>query len=199
MTRRISHPAWVRTFHWINAVAAIAMCMSGWQVYEASPIFEAIRFPASITLGGWLGGALLWHFALMWVLVANFVVYLALSLSTGRLRKALFPGTIGAIATDLAAALRGRLHHHDVAKYNAVQKLAYLIVILDLALLIWSGLAIWKPVQLPLLRVTMGGFDNARIVHFAAMSVLVGFLAIHIVMVALVPRSLLTMFRGKTS
>lgn len=86
-----------------------------------------------------------------------------------------------------------------MTKYNAVQKLAYLIVILDLALLIWSGLAIWKPVQLPLLRVTMGGFDNARIVHFGAMSVLVGFFAVHIVMVALVPRSLLTMLRGKAS
>jgi thiosulfate reductase cytochrome b subunit len=45
----------------------------------------------------------------------------------------------------------------------------------------------------------MGGFDNARVVHFFAMSVLVGFFAVHIAMVALVPRSLLMMIRGRAS
>jgi thiosulfate reductase cytochrome b subunit len=59
-----------------------------------------------------------------------------------------------------------------------------------------SGLAIWKPVQLPILHTLMGGFDNARIVHFVAMGVIVGFFSIHVVMIALVPRSLLTMIRG---
>ena len=78
-----------------------------------------------------------------------------------------------------------------------MQKLAYLVVIVDIALVTVSGLTIWKPVQFPLLRTLMGGFDNARVVHFAAMGVLVGFFAIHIVMVALVPRSLLTMIRGR--
>jgi thiosulfate reductase cytochrome b subunit len=173
------------------------MCMSGWRVYEASPVFAAIRFPAAITLGGWLGGALLWHFAIMWVLVANFAAYVALSVFTGRLRKTLFPLTLRALATDLLAALRGKLGHSDRGVYNAVQKLAYLVVIADLALMIVSGLTIWKPVQFPVLRTLMGGFDNARIVHFVAMSVLAGFLAIHVAMVALVPRSLLTMIRGR--
>ena len=173
------------------------MCMSGWQVYEASPVFKAIRFPAAITLGGWLGGALLWHFAVMWVLVANFVAYLALGMLTGRLRRTIFRLTLRAVATDLVAALRGKLGHSNLSEYNAVQKLAYLVVIVDIALVIVSGLTIWKPVQFPLLRTLMGGFDNARVVHFAAMGVLVGFFAIHIVMVALVPRSLLTMIRGR--
>ncbi|MEJ8799865.1 cytochrome b/b6 domain-containing protein [Trinickia caryophylli] len=191
------HPLWVRVSHWINAASIVLMCLSGWQVYEASPIFQAIRFPASITLGGWLGGALLWHFAVMWILAANFVVYLALGIFTGRLRTRLFPIGIRAIATDLAAALRGRLAHGDPGQYNAAQKLAYLAVIADIVLAVLSGLAIWKPVQLPLLRMLMGGFDTARIIHFAAMSVLVAFLAIHVAMVALVPRSLLTMIRGR--
>ncbi len=173
------------------------MCMSGWQVYEASPLFAVIRFPASITLGGWLGGALLWHFAVMWILVANFVAYLVLGAFTGRLRQTMFPLSIRALATDLAAALRGKLSHGDLSQYNAVQKLAYLVVLADIALVVLSGLTIWKPVQFPVLRTLLGGFDNARIVHFAAMSVLVGFLAIHVVMVALVPRSLLTMIRGR--
>ncbi|WP_233839007.1 cytochrome b/b6 domain-containing protein [Paraburkholderia sp. ZP32-5] len=191
------HPVWVRVFHWINAVAVILMCMSGWQVYEASPIFTAIRFPASITLGGWLGGALLWHFAIMWILVANLAAYLVLSIFTGRLRRTLFPLTPRTLIADFVAALRGKLGHGNLGQYNAVQKLAYLVVIVDIVLVILSGLTIWKPVQFPLLRTLMGGFDNARIVHFAAMSVLVGFFVIHVVMVALVPRSLLTMIRGR--
>jgi thiosulfate reductase cytochrome b subunit len=191
------HPAWVRIFHWVNAAAVIAMCLSGWQVYDASPIFRSITFPASITLGGWLGGALLWHFAVMWILVTNFLAYLVLSVATGRLRAKLLPVSLRSIASDLAAALRGKLGHGDLSQYNAVQKFAYLVVIADIALLVLSGLAIWKPVQFPVLRTLMGGFDNARVVHFAAMSVLVGFFAVHVVMVALVPRSLLTMIRGR--
>ncbi|MBN3763672.1 cytochrome b/b6 domain-containing protein [Burkholderia sp. Ac-20365] len=197
MNHATIHPVWVRAFHWINAAAVILMCMSGWQVYEASPIFKVIHFPSVITLGGWLGGALLWHFAIMWVLVANFVAYLVLGIFTGRLRRTIFPITFRAIATDLVAALRGKLSHSDLGAYNAVQKLAYLVVIVAVALVILSGLTIWKPVQFPVLRTLMGGFDNARIVHFAAMSVLAGFFVIHIVMVALVPRSLLAMIRGR--
>jgi thiosulfate reductase cytochrome b subunit len=191
------HPVYVRIFHWINAAAVFAMCMSGWQVYNASPIFQAIRFPAAITLGGWLGGALLWHFAIMWILVANFVAYLTLGIVTGRLRRKLFPISARAIGSDLLAALRGKLTHDNLSQYNAVQKIAYVAVLADIALVVLSGLTIWKPVQFPLLRSLMGGFDNARIVHFFAMSGLVGFFIVHVMMVALVPRSLLSMIRGR--
>jgi thiosulfate reductase cytochrome b subunit len=191
------HPAWVRIFHWINAAAVIAMCVSGWAVYNASPIFTEFRFPACITLGGWLGGALLWHFAVMWILVANFLAYLGLGVMTGRLREKLLPVSARAFASDLVAALRGKLSHGDFSQYNTVQKIAYLVVIADIALMVLSGLTIWKPVQFPLLRTLMGGFDNARIVHFVAMSILVGFFVVHVAMVALVPRSLLSMIRGR--
>jgi thiosulfate reductase cytochrome b subunit len=191
------HPGWVRIFHWINAATVAAMCLSGWQVYDASPVFRAIRFPTSITLGGWLGGALLWHFALMWVLVANFIVYLGLGLITGRLRNKLLPVGVRAIARDLLATLQGKLGHDDLSEYNAVQKLAYLMALADLALLVLSGLAIWKPVQFAALAGAMGGFDNARVVHFTAMAVIVAFFAVHLAMVALVPRSLLVMIRGR--
>ncbi|WP_258168131.1 cytochrome b/b6 domain-containing protein [Paraburkholderia sp. BL21I4N1] len=192
-----NHPAYVRIFHWLNAVSVIAMCMSGWQIYNASPIFSSLRFPAAITLGNWLGGALLWHFAIMWLLVVNFLAYLARGIATGRLRRKLLPVSARAVAADLLAALRGKLAHDNPSQYNAVQKLAYLAVIADLALVILSGLTVWKPVQFPLLRALMGGFDNARLVHFVAMSGLVGFLIVHVAMVALVPRSLLTMIRGR--
>ncbi|PYE16717.1 thiosulfate reductase cytochrome b subunit [Paraburkholderia silvatlantica] len=197
MSHTTIHPGWVRIFHWINAATVIAMCLSGWQVYDASPVFRAIRFPASITLGGWLGGALLWHFALMWVLVANVIVYLGMGLVTGRLRNTLLPVGVRAIARDMLAALQGKLRHEDLSQYNAVQKSAYLLALADLVLLVLSGLAIWKPVQFPVLAGAMGGFDNARVVHFVAMAVIVAFLAVHLAMVALVPRSLLAMIRGR--
>jgi thiosulfate reductase cytochrome b subunit len=173
------------------------MVMSGWQIYDASPIFPALQFPPAITLGGWLGGALLWHFAVMWLLVANFLVYLGLNIASGRLRRKLLPLTIRSLAADTVAALRRRLTHGDLSRYNAIQKLAYLTVIVDIALLVLSGLAVWKSVQFPLLRTLMGGYDNARVVHFVCMSVLVAFFAVHVVMVALVPRSLLLMIRGR--
>ncbi len=190
-------PAWVRITHWINALAVVLMAMSGWQVYDASPIFPVLRFTSAIALGGWLGGALLWHFAIMWVLVANFLIYLGLNLASGRLRRKLLPISFKSLATDLVAALRGTLGHEDLTRYNAVQKFAYLVVIVDTVFVILSGLAVWKSVQFPLLRTLMGGYDNARVVHFFAMSVLVAFFVVHVVMVALVPRSLLLMIRGR--
>jgi thiosulfate reductase cytochrome b subunit len=190
-------PAWVRVTHWINALAVVLMVMSGWQVYDASPIFPAVQFPPAITLGGWLGGALLWHFAVMWLLVANFLVYLGLNIASGRLRRKLLPLSVRSLAADTLAALRGRLGHEDLSRYNAIQKLAYLTVIVDIVMLVLSGLAVWKSVQFPLLRTLMGGYDNARVVHFVCMSVLVAFFAVHVVMVALVPRSLLLMIRGR--
>ena len=197
MNRTIIQPAWLRITHWINAFAVVLMVTSGWQIYDASPIFPALRFPAVITLGGWLGGALLWHFAVMWLLAGNFLIYLGLNITSGRFRRKLLPIRFKSLASDLVAALRGRLGHENLARYNAVQKFAYLVVIADMALLILSGLAVWKSVQLPLLRTLMGGYDNARIVHFLAMSLLVAFFAVHLVMVALVPRSLLLMIRGR--
>jgi thiosulfate reductase cytochrome b subunit len=194
---RAIQPVWLRVTHWVNALAVLVMVTSGWRIYDASPIFKSIYFPESITLGGWLGGALLWHFAAMWLLVANFVVYLALNVASGRFSRRLFPLGPRSVLRDLWAAARGALGHEDLSRYNAVQKLAYLVVIVDTVVLVVSGLAIWKPVQLPYLRELMGGYDEARVVHFCAMALMVGFFVVHIVMVALVPRSLLTIIRGR--
>jgi thiosulfate reductase cytochrome b subunit len=88
--RTTIHPAWVRVCHWINALAVLVMIGSGWQIYNASPLF-GFTFPRSIALGNWLAGALLWHFAAMWVLVVNGLVYLTLGIATGRFRRKLLP------------------------------------------------------------------------------------------------------------
>jgi thiosulfate reductase cytochrome b subunit len=190
-------PLWLRITHWLNAFAILIMVTSGWQIYNASPIFRSLTFPSTITLGGWLGGALQWHFAAMWLLVANFIVYVAMNLATGRLRRRMFPLSIKSVFTDAFNAVRGKLGHDDLTHYNAVQKFAYLAVIVDIVIVIVSGLAVWKSVQFPFLRTLMGGYDNARVVHFFCMSFLVAFFVVHVAMVALVPRSLMLMIRGR--
>src|SRR5436309_1007599 len=193
---RVIQPAWVRTVHWINAVAMILMIMSGWQIYNASPLF-AFKFSSSITIGGWLAGALLWHFAAMWLLMVNGLVYLVLGLATGRFRRKLVPIRPGDVLADARAALTGKLAHHDLSVYNAVQKLLYLGVILAGIVIVLSGLSIWKPVQLQELTAVFGGYDAARYVHFLAMAAIVGFLVIHVVMALLVPKSLRAMIIGR--
>ncbi len=195
-TTPTSHPLWLRLTHWLNALAALVMVFSGWRIYNASPIF-AFSFPDWLTMGGWLGGALQWHFAAMWLLFLNGLLYLVLNILSGRLGRKFFPLSIRAFFADIGAALRGHLAHDDLTRYNTVQKFAYLFVIFDIALLVISGLAVWKSVQFPLCRELMGGFDNARIVHFFAMTALMLFFVVHLVMVALVPRTLVAMLRGR--
>jgi thiosulfate reductase cytochrome b subunit len=195
--RRRIHPVWLRVTHWVNAIAALIMITSGWRIYDASPLFDSIYFPASITLGGWLAGALLWHFAAMWLLGASFLAYLSINLVSGRWANMLFPISARGVTRDFGAALRGALSHEDLARYNMIQKIAYLCAIVDMVVLILSGLAMWKPVQFQMLSGLMGGYDSARVVHFFAMVFMVVFLLVHIVMSLLVPRSLRAMIRGR--
>ena len=190
------HPAWMRTAHWLNALAVVVMVTSGWRIYNAAPFFD-FRFPGEITLGGWLGGALQWHFAGMWLLALNGLLYLSLNVASGRFARKFFPLTFAIVWRDLRDALHGRLSHADPRYYNGPQRLAYLFAITDLVLLVLSGLALWKSVQIPFLREALGGYEGARRVHFFAMAALVAFVAGHLVMGALGPRTLLVMIRGR--
>jgi thiosulfate reductase cytochrome b subunit len=193
---KIIHPVWVRVTHWVNALAIFVMVGSGWEIYNASPLF-GFTYPKSITLGGWLAGALLWHFAAMWLLAVNGLTYVVLGIVTGRFRRKLFPLRPREVFADAGKALRGKLAHDDLSVYNAVQKLLYLGVILAGVVIVLSGLAIWKPVQMQELTAVFGGYDAARYVHFFAMATIVGFLVVHIVMAFLVPRSLRAIFTGR--
>ena len=190
------HPVWLRATHWLNALAVVILATSGWRIYNASPLFD-FKFAKGITLGGWLGGAIQWHFAAMWLLAANGLVYLLCNVGTGRLVRKFFPLSPRAIVADLRAALRGRLSHADPRQYNAAQRAAYLFVMVDAVLLVLSGLVLWKSVQFPLLRELLGGYETARRVHFFAMAALVAFVAVHLALAALVPRRLLAMIRGR--
>jgi thiosulfate reductase cytochrome b subunit len=195
-TVHVIHPRWVRICHWINAIAVLVMIGSGWQIYNASPLFP-FTFPRQIALGNWLAGAIMWHFAAMWMLVINGVVYVTLGVVTGRFHRKLWPITPRAVFTDAKAALTFKLAHDDLSKYNAVQKLLYAGVILCGILIVLTGLAIWKPVQFQELTALFGGYDVARVIHFFAMAAIVGFLVVHILLALLVPKSLRAMIVGK--
>jgi thiosulfate reductase cytochrome b subunit len=179
-------PLWVRLCHWTNAVVFAVMLASGWQIYNADP-FWIDGFAGYLTLGGGLPGALLWHFAGMWLLAANGLVALTLLVTTGRLRRVYLSLGAGHVAGN-AGAERSR-----------VQKIAYLGVLALLALIILSGLSIWKPVQLQLLTQAFGGYQLARQVHFICMGLLAMFAGGHVCFALLSPRLLLAMLGLKRS
>lgn len=189
------HRLSVRIFHWLNAVAMVLMISSGWRIYNASPLFESIGFPDYLTLGGWLGGALLWHFAAMWLFVINLMIYLLIGIFSGHFRTSMLPVTPRGVAGDLGKAIRGKLPH-DVGKYNSVQKISYLGVIALMLLVFISGLCVWKPVQFQTIGALMGGYEGARIVHFICMSLICAFIIMHLVLVAIVPSTFIPMFTG---
>lgn len=188
------HPLVVRVVHWINVVAIAIMLFSGWRIYNASPLFS-FYFPNDLTLGGWLAGALQWHFTGMWLLAANGLIYVLYGLFSGHFRRSLFPITPHAVGHDLSRLMHGRLSHR-LGVYNALQRIAYIAVILLVVTLVLSGLSIWKPVQLQELAALMGDYEGARLVHFFAMAAVVAFTVVHVVMVLLVPRTLVPMFTG---
>jgi len=190
------HPLVVRLTHWVNALAILAMVTSGWRIYNASPLFN-FTIPGDLTLGGWLAGALQWHFAAMWLLALNGLIYLAYGIGSGHLRRKMLPISPRALFGDVLDALRGRLSHADLSVYNAAQRAAYLGAILLAIGLILSGLAIWKPVQLYWLGALMGDYEGARLLHFFCMAGIVLFVLVHVAMVLLVPKTFLTMITGK--
>src|SRR5512141_3151798 len=188
----VINAGWVRACHWINALAILVMIGSGWQIYNASPLFD-FQFSKHIALGNWLAGALLWHFAAMWLLVINGIVYVTLGVATGRFLRKLLPIHPSQVFADAKAALTLKLAHDDLSHYNAVQKVLYVGVILTGILIVLSGLSIWKPVRFQELTALFGGYDFARYVHFFAMAAIVGFLVVHVALALLVPKSLRAM------
>ena len=205
----IVHPLTVRITHWLNALAMVIMIMSGWRIYNSEPIFP-FHFPIALTLGGsfdgsvdlhnedGLAGALQRHFAGMWLLAINGIIYVAYGFLSGHFRRAFFPVGPTAVLRDAIAALRFRLPHR-LGAYNAVQKTLYLGVVAAGVIMVLSGLAIWKPGQFQELTWLFGGFDVARVIHFLGMTAIVAFLVVHIALVIIVPRTLPAMITGHAS
>ncbi len=189
------HPLTVRLTHWVNAVAMTCMIMSGWGIYNANAFF-GFSFPHWATLGGWLGGSIAWHFAAMWLLVVNGLIYVAYGLASRHFARDFLPIGPSAVLRDTRAALTLRLHH-SIDSYNAVQRLAYIVALLLSVVMVLSGLSLWKPVQFQGLASLMGGYEGARRVHFLAMAGLVLFVVVHLALVALVPSTLPGMITGR--
>jgi thiosulfate reductase cytochrome b subunit len=201
------HPLTRRLFHWVMALSILIMIGSGWRIYNASPIFP-FRFPDWITLGGdvqtslarhgdpGVASAIAWHFAAMWTLFVSYLLFVLWGLVTGHFWRDFLPVGPVSIMRDLIAALRFRLEHR-LGEYNAVQKFAYLFVLTAIAVMIISGVAIWKPVQTYPLVALFGGFQGARLVHFLVMASIVGFLLVHVALTLIVPRTLIAMVVGK--
>lgn len=182
--------------HWLNALAMIVMIASGWGIYNDYVIIGGLHFGKSLLLGGWAAEHLLWHFAGMWLLAVNGLAYLLYGLITGRFRERLFPIRVGDVVQTVRDTLHFRIAHDDITKYNAVQKLLYIVVILAGVSQVVSGLAIWKPVQFSGLVELLGGFQGARLVHFLGMGIIVGFLVVHVALSLLVPSTLRAMLTG---
>ena len=192
---KLVHPLFVRVTHWINAFAVIAMLMSGLRIYNVAPLLE-FRFPADLTLGGWLAGALAWHFAAMWLLTLNGLAYLAYGFLSGHFLRRLF--SFGAMSAYRNIRLEMKhLLIHGAGEYNILQRLLYVVAILDVILLFFSGLAIWKPVQLQVLTAFLGGYEAARQIHFLGMTILALFIVIHVSVAFAVEGSIESMFTGR--
>ena len=190
------HPLVVRITHWINVLAVLMMITSGWRIYNASPLFS-FSFPDAVTLGGWLAGALQWHFAAMWLLALNGLAYVVYGLVSGHFRRKLLPIAPREVLHDVRNALRGKLAHDDLSVYNAAQRAAYVALIVALVVLVLSGLALWKPVQLYWLAALMGDYEGVRLIHFFAMTAVALIVVVHVAMVVLVPRTLPTIITGR--
>ncbi|WP_375409186.1 cytochrome b/b6 domain-containing protein [uncultured Methylobacterium sp.] len=192
------HPLWVRLTHWTSAVAFVLLLVSGVAILLAlprlfwgetgandAPAAFVLPLPVNLEQTGW-GRNL--HFLAGWILVLNGGAYLVLGLVSGHLRRALLPDRDQLAPRHLARELadharlrpaRGR----EALRYNALQKLAYLVVIFILfPLMVLTGLTMSPGVTaaFPELFTLFGGRQSARTIHFMAACLLVFFLVVHV-------------------
>jgi thiosulfate reductase cytochrome b subunit len=201
----------VRVTHWATLLLVTGMVASGLQIYEAyarfgnrggrlfpSP-FDGAQFPHWTRLGGWLAGALNWHFALMWPLVTVGLLYLGYLVQSGEWRALLFrPRDVRGAIDMTRYYLRLRRDHPPQGKHNPLQKLAYTSIYLLGALAVLTGVAIYKPLQFSWLTALFGGFQATRYWHFWSVWIFVAFTITHVILVfAVDPASFRAMLTGR--
>jgi len=187
------HPWAVRFCHWLNTVSLLVMAASGLQIFRAFPSFgpkipqrDLLNVPRSLTLGGWLGGALQWHMTFAWIYVATGVFYIAYQVLSRNYRQPLF------VRKDLAGVWPMIRHYFFLGRkpaqtevYNPLQKMAYTSAVLLGLLSVLTGIVLYNPVQFSLLAALMGGFHWARVWHFCILCALLLFVLGHLIMVIL--------------
>jgi thiosulfate reductase cytochrome b subunit len=204
------HHVVVRITHWVNAIALTIMIGSGLRIFNAYPAFArkgqsfccypfaGRPIPAALTFGGWLAGARNWHFAMMWVLAVNGIIYLTFIYLHGEWRDLVPRRGIFRDALEMVRFyLTVRPDHPHQGKHNALQRLTYFALPVIGAAAVVTGVAIWKPVQLAPLTNLLGGYVWARYWHFWAMLLLVALSVAHVFMVfAVDPYSIPSMITG---
>ena len=187
------HPLAIRVTHWVNAVSLFVMVTSGLRIFRAFPSFGPkipekvlLDIPKSLTLGGWLAGALQWHFTFMWFFAASGVLYVAYQIISGHYRTLLFT------PRDVPGVWPMARHYFffgpkppATGQYNPLQKLAYTSTIGFGMLSLITGIVLYKPAQFSWLAFLFGGFHLTRVWHFAAMCGFLAFIPGHLIMVLL--------------
>lgn len=176
-----------RWFHWINVPLLSLMVWSGWLIYWADQAWIEIpdSLSESLHLHHRLAEGMGWHFFIMWPYAINGLLYLLYLTFSGEWRelmpvKSNFKDALIVIAHDLK--LR-KDPPPQFEKYNAAQKLAYAMAIVMGIGTLFTGLAIYKPVQMGWLTSLLGGYRLARLEHFLLMIGFVIFFFIHIIQV----------------
>ncbi len=207
---RREQPLAIRIAHWSNALFLFIMAGSGLQILTAYPSLgprgaeynwyplQDTPPPQWLTIGGWLAGGRHWHFAIAWFFVANGLFYLTYFFASGEWRRRLFlpHRDLGNGLKQFAYYLRLRKNPPEPDFYNGLQRLSYTSVILFGLVMVLSGLAIYKPVQLHFLTILFGGYDGARVVHLAGLCLFALFIVTHLILVAIHPRKLIKMITG---
>jgi thiosulfate reductase cytochrome b subunit len=190
------HPRVIRWSHWLNVPLLALMIWSGLLIYWANDVYRiglgsvtlVHFFPDALYrafgLEYRLAEGLAWHFTVMWLFALNGLVYVLYTAFSGEWRD-LLPNR-----RTLREALQVLLHDLRLSKvappprkFNGAQQLAYTTVILMGAGSLVTGLAIYKPVQLAWLTWCLGGYEMARLEHFALAFGYVVFFVIHITQV----------------
>jgi Ni/Fe-hydrogenase b-type cytochrome subunit len=187
------HPWVVRFCHWLNMVSLFVMAGSGLQIFRAFPSFgpkipqhDLLNVPKSLTLGGWLGGALQWHMTFAWIYVATGIFYLAYQILSGNYRQSLFvPKDVAGVWPMVRYYFFFGSKPAQTEVYNPLQKMAYSSAILLGLLSVLTGIVLYNPVQFSFLALLMGGFHWARLWHFCVLCALLLFVLGHLVMVIL--------------
>lgn len=205
---QLGQPWPIRATHWVNVVLLAILAGSGLQILVAYPVLgpmgepyawyplQGFVPPGPLRIGQWLAGARNWHFAFGWFFVLNAAVYAVYLFASGEWRQRLFwppRDARNAVETVLHDLRLRRTAPAPVGLYNGMQRLSYTGVLAIAPLLVLTGLAMYKPVQLPRLTALLGGYDVARALHLLVLVALALFTVVHVAQVVLHPRTFLDM------
>ena len=192
------HPLAIRWFHWINFPVVAIMVFSGMLIYWANDVYrigwgnktilkffpdsfyKALHIPFRLAEGMSL------HFVFMWLFAINGFIYVLYLIFSGEWRL-IFPNKKSLKESFLVVLhdLHLRKSAPPQKKYNAAQRIAYIVVIIMGIGSLLTGLSIYKPIQFHTLCTLLGGYEWARAEHFILTILFTLFFIVHIVQVIL--------------